>query len=278
MYFIQENDKPNLFSKIFLIPTLIQDKILVPIDEKKELNDAKEIRLANKIRKLLQNGNCKKLIVSSKIRKYETFCNCLISYNFDIADGRWLFSLLFSEILEYICVNNNLAKQKMKIAILVNDNIDITLENLKQIVNEYGKIHIVSNHIEKFKKIEKQILDQYGIMITIGNNKKKSLERADVILNMDFPNELINKYRIAENAIIVNIRGNVKIKQKRFNGQIFNNYEITYENEENFDYDKEMKFSAKDIYESLLYKGQPLENILNKIKKDKVKILNLLKE
>ena len=51
-------------------------------------------------------------------------------------------------------------------------------------------------------------------MITINNNKKKSLTKSDIILNIDFPNELINKYRIAENANIINIKGETKIKQK----------------------------------------------------------------
>ena len=112
-------------------------------------------------------------------------------------------------------------------------------------------------------------------MITLNNNKKKSLTKTDIILNFDFPTELINKYRIAEKAIIINLKGNIKIKQKRFEGKIFNDYEITYKKIEDFEYDKSEKYLTKDIYEALIYKHQPIENIMKKIKKDKVKILEL---
>ena len=130
--------------------------------------------------------------------------------------------------------------------------------------------------MEKFKKLEEQILEEYGIMITVNNNKKKSLTKADIILNLDFPNELINKYRIAEKASIINIRGNIKIYQKRFEGKIYNDYEIKYENLEEFDFDKENIYYKKNIYEAYIYKQQPIENIMNKITKDKVKITKLL--
>ena len=73
-------------------------------------------------------------------------------------------------------------------------------------------MNIVTNNIEKFKKLEDKIMEN-GIMITIGNNKKKSLMKSKIILNIDFPNELINKYMIKEDAIIINVPGKVKINR-----------------------------------------------------------------
>ena len=143
---------------------------------------------------------------------------------------------------------------------------------LNKDAKKYQKINIVTNHIEKFKKIEEQLLDEYGVMITLNNNKRKSLAKADIILNFDFPEELINKYRIAEKAIIVNFRGNAKIKQKRFEGKIFNDYDIVVQNLEEFQDYASKKFYIKDIYEALIYKHQPIENIMRKVEKDKVGI------
>ncbi len=62
--------------------------------------------------------------------------------------------------LKYIIEKKNMKKEEVSISILVNDINDNILENIKEIVKEYKKINIVTNHIEKFKKIEKQILEK----------------------------------------------------------------------------------------------------------------------
>ena len=52
--------------------------------------------------------------------------------------------------------------------------------------------------------------------------------KSKIILNIDFPNELINKYMIKDDAIIINVPGKAKINRKRFNRLIVNNYEIDF--------------------------------------------------
>ena len=282
MYFIQETDKPKLLYKLFLIPKLERDEILVPInnikeDKKKvekeiEKNNKKEIKLAQRTKKILDKTHCKKIILSKELQKYKIFSNQLYTYGFEIINGKWLFNVLSCEILEYIVKKEKMTEEKVKISILVNDVTDIELYNIKEIVKKYKRLNIVTNHIEKFKKLEEQILDEYGLMITLTNNKKKSLTKTDIILNVDFPTELINKYRIAENAIIINLKQKTTIKQKRFEGKIFNDYEILHQNIEEIEYDKNKKFHIKDIYEALIYKQQPIENIRRKVEKDKVEI------
>lgn len=280
MYFIQEADKPRLLLKIFSIPVLEENRIIVPVNfeemKNKEINDKKEITISQKIIKLLNKTHCKKLILSKQLQEREIFCNKLYTYGFEIINGRWLFSVLSSKVLQYVVDTYKIVEEKAKISVLVNDVTDIVLENIKNIAKKYQRINIVTNHIEKFKKIEEQLLDEYGVMMTLNNNKKKSLTKTDIILNFDFPQELINKYRIAEKAIIINFKGNVKIKQKRFEGKIFNDYDIILENPDGFEDYANSKFYTKDIYEALIYKHQPIENIMRKIEKDRVKIIKLL--
>ena len=137
-------------------------------------------------------------------------------------------------------------------------------------------MNIITNHIEKFRKIEKQILDQDGIMITVGNNKRKGLSKSKLILNVDFPSELMNQYNIYENAIIVNLRGNVKITKKRFNGMCVNDYDISFEQREEFDYDKNTKYKACEIYEAQMNKKQPFQEVMKQVEKDRVNITQLV--
>jgi len=285
LYFIQEADKPKLISKIFLIPTLDQNKIILPINYEETKNNKKidnkkkeikrEIILVKRTINILNKTHCKKVILSKQMQNRELFCNQLYTQGFKVIDGRWLFTILSEEVIQYAIKTNKMIEEKTKISILVNDLTEIVLENIKNIAKKYNRINIVTNHIEKLKKLEEQLLEEYGVMITLNNNKKKSLTKADIILNFDFPSELINKYRIAEKAIVINLKGNIKIKQKRFEGKIFNDYEITHKETEDFEYNKNEKYLTKDIYEALIYKHQPIENIMKKIKKDKVKISEL---
>ena len=130
--------------------------------------------------------------------------------------------------------------------------------------------------MRKFKKLENDLVEEDGIIITITNNKKKSLMKSHIILNIDFPRELLNKYMIKDDSIIVNIREKVKINKKRFNGLNISDYEIDYRDDKK---DKEAlsgKYYFKDLYESSLYKKQRISDIKEKIKLDKVIIKELV--
>ena len=276
LYYIQETDKLNFLFKIFNIVRLEENKIILPVIDEK-LTAKKAQKLALKTKKILDKTNCKKVVISKNIKKQEKYINNLYTYNIDIIDGKWLFEILSNKALKYIVNKNKIKAQEEVVSILVNDLSLNMLENIKEIVQEYKGLNIVTNHINKFKKLEKQILDEYGTMITITNNKKKSLSKSKLILNVDFPEELINKYIINENAIIINLKGNVKIHQKRFNGVNINDYDIIIKNQEGldlgFDYDINNKYKMAEVYESQIYLKQPYKNIMNKISKDKVQIL-----
>ena len=274
MYYIQETDKPKFWQNLFQIITLKEDKIILPIGEE-ELTEKKAKKLAEKTKKIIDKVSSKNIVISKKIKKQKQYINYLQSENINIIEGKKLFQILVVPVLDYIVKKKKLKKEDTYVSILINETSEVILENIRRIVRQFKKVNIVTNHIEKFKKLEEQILDQEGIMINVSNNKRKSLSKSKIIINVDFPTELINKYQINEDAIIINLRGNVKINKKRFNGLNINDYEIESKNYEEFDYEKENLYYKKDIYESQLYLNQPLEYIERKIAKDKVKILYL---
>ena len=154
----------------------------------------------------------------------------------------------------------------------------VTQLETKHLIKEFDNktINIVTNHIEKFKRLEKQLQEYEGIIITITNNKKKSLMKSQIILNIDFPKELINKYKINEDSIIVNIKGKIKITQKRFNGLNINDYEIDYRDDKKNVKAFNNNYYLKDLYESELYKKQRINEVKEKIKLDKVIIRKLI--
>ena len=276
MYYIQEIDKPNFIFNILNIVRLCDDKIILPITGNEKISLNKAQKLARRTKKVLDRTISKKIVISNQIKKQKDYTNFLHTYEFEIAEGKWLFEVLTCKILDNILEKQKINKKEIQISILVNDLSENMLSNIKNISKEYKRVNIITNHIEKFKKIEKQILENDGIMITVGNNKKKGLSKSKLILNVDFPTELINQYNIFEDAIIVNLKEDIKINKKRFNGITINDYDISFEDFEEFDYDKNNKYKTCEIYEARINKKQPFQDIIKQIEKDKVEITQLV--
>lgn len=260
--------------KLLNIIELKEDKIILPIKKDEKISLKKAEKLANKTKKILERTASKKIVLSKEIKKQEQYKNFL-EENLKIVNGKFLEEILILEIIEYIIEKKKYDKENLAISFLVNDIGENTLKNFKKAIKKYKKVNIVTNHLEKLKKIEEKFLEE-GIIVLASNNKKKSLAKSDIIINVDFPSELLNKYRVNDNATIVNIKLNAKIDKKRFNGLIINNYEITYNPKEEFDYDKMHLYDKKDIYESIIYKNMPYKVIEEKIKQDNVKITSLM--
>ena len=278
LYYIQETDKPNFFLNLFNIVKLQNDNIILPICGDSDITYKKALILAKKINYILNKTNCRTVLISKKMKQKQQFINFLYSYNLNIIDSKWLFEVLAEKSLNYIIDKKKIKKQEMHLSILVNDPSEITLETINKLVRQYKRVNIVTNHIEKFKKIEEKMLEEEGITLIVNNNKRKSLLKSELILNIDFPTELINQYRIYYEAIIINVKEKIKINKKRFNGININDYEIKFGNIEEIDYEKFEKFYKKDIYEAKTYKKQPYEDIIRKIKRDKVEIAQLKSE
>ena len=266
MYYIQETDKPNKIAEWLHIVKLENDTIILPITET-SLEEKTAYKLAIKTKTILDKTNSKKLVLSKQVKQQEDYVNYLYSYHYEIVDGNWLFQMLLFDVLEYVIKKLKIKKEEIKIGILVNDLSDLAIYAIKKLITKYKNIKIVTNHIDRFKNIEEKIAEEQGVFINVGNNKRKILSRTNIILNLDFPTELINRYTINNTATIINFKRNVKIKNKRFNGLNINDYEIDWKTNPHLE-----RFEAKDVYEAMQYKNRPIEENLKKIKRDNVTI------
>lgn len=274
MFYIEKNDKPTWIEKI--IPIIKVENNTIKLPYKENINQNKIEKLAQKTKKVLEkNSTSKKVVVSKEIQKENLYINYLNTYGLKIQDGRWLFEILITDIIEYIINKKNLETSKLKISMLINDITDFEIENIKLLAKKYKNLNIVTNHIEKIKKIEEELLEKEGIMIIVTNNRKKSLVKSDIIYNVDFPEEILNKYVITDDAIIINLRGKMKIKKKRFNGIIINNYEINLRDDKKDEKMISKKYYFRDIYQAELYQKQGFNNLKEKVKKDNVRVSKL---
>ena len=289
MVYIEKNDKPNFLEKILNIIKINRNTLYLPIsvnnvnisngnihkmtDTKIKENNKKTERLAQKVNKLIPKlSTSKKVVLSKEIKKENVFVNYLNSYGYEIADGKWLSEILLTDIIESIVKQNNI--EKANISILINDITEIEYQNIKILAEKYLNINIVTNHIEKFKKLEEQLLEE-GITVIVTNNKRKSLIKSEIIINIDFPNEIFNKYRLNEYAIVVSFKMPLKINQKRFNGKLIKDYEISYREEICDEKYFCENYYLKDLYESQIYKHNTFKDLRDKIEKDMVKVKSL---
>ena len=137
--------------------------------------------------------------------------------------------------------------------------------------------------------MEEELLTCYGIPIIVTSNKRKSLTKSSLIINIDFNNQNINQYNINENAIIINLNEEIKIEKKRFNGFVISDYEIDIKKDDlektNLyeEIEKRTEFFVKDILEEKIHSN--VENtkehnrfyeVRNVIEKNKVYIRELI--
>lgn len=273
MFYIEKNDKPNFLQRNLSLIKIEENTIMLPIFENTKEKQIE--KLAQRTEKTVKKySNSKKVVLSKQVQQNTTYINYLNTYGIDIQNGKWLFEILLTDITNYAIYKKKI--EKVNISILINDLTEIELYNIKTLARKYKTINIVTNHIEKFKKLEEQLQEDEGIVITITNNRKKSLMKSQIIINVDFPKELLNKYNINDNAIIINIRGKVKINKKRFNGLNIYDYEIDFRDDKKDNKAFGNNYFLKDIYECNLYKKQRISDIREKLKVDGVVIKKLV--
>ncbi len=154
-----------------------------------------------------------------------------------------------------------------EVSLLINDIDDFNKEIIIQIAKNIKRLNIVTNHIGRCKKIEEYLYKEFGIMLNISSNKRRSLLKSEIIINIDFPEEQINKYMIYDNAIILNIYDKINIKSKRFNGININYYKILIP-----DQYKLKGFQDEIAYESVIYTMNNYKEIYDMIIQDKITI------
>lgn len=228
-----------------------------------------------KIIKNLLKQEIYNVVLDKSLWDNDKFKNYLYSNNINIIDGKWLKKYMTLDILNYIITKKQIHKEETEIAITLNEITEISIEIIKNLAKQYKKLVVVTNHIEKLRKIEKEIQEKEGILIVVTNNKNKSLLKSQIIINMDFNKEVLNQYKIYDEAIILNIEENIKIDSIRFNGVIINDFEVETGRIELIWRENYEKYRVKDLLEANLYARDTFKNIRKKLQKSSISIKSL---
>lgn len=228
----------------FYINTIDEDKKIYLIIDENNKNIYKNII------KKLKNEKTKtqkvQIVIEDDLKEYIDYFS-----EFKILNGKDFMNNNVKAILEKILENTPMALQD--VFILTNKYNEQSIRMIKNIGQEFKSVNVISKEIEKYKTLE-DILESEIIVFSIANNKKKSLKKAKIILNMDFSNEQLQEYNICRSAIIVNL-SKEKIKDlKSFEGIIVQNVEIELEDSEKEIFKENNiieEFKKVELYESI---------------------------
>ena len=217
--FLEESENPNMIVEIIKKVKFLNNKIILNTNLQKNSIEKKS-KIVKKIKYILEKERVRQIAIQNKLKKDEILINLLHSSNINICSSKWILKKCTDQIVDLII------KEKNEISICVNEVDLMTQEYISKFAKEFKRINIITNHIGKFKKIEEKLYNEEGILINITNNKRKSLSKAELILNVDFPKELINEFSIYDRCTIINWDEPLKIRKKRFDGKIIEEISI----------------------------------------------------
>ncbi len=241
------------------------------ITTKKELKQRKIKKIAKKLYKINKKEDIV-VAISKGLEKQEGLTDEIRSYGLRILNGRWILKFLICDILEFVSNEEEKDIKTKNVAILVNNIDDVIIEQIKEVAKKVKGLKIITKDINRFSFLEQELYLKYGIAILVTNNKEKALANIDTIVNVDFNEDKIKKYKINEFATIINIEQELIEIDKNFEGKNINKFEIEYNKENYIENEEYFEFDSNILYESYIYRKDTYKNIYKQIKNDGVKI------
>ena len=253
--------------------------LILPYGEEKFLNEKNSVKIAKKLCNMLLDKPNVALALPKELMNNKGFINFLNENGCNILTGRWAFSYIINYVLDYIVLKSQKEFATLEISVMVNEVTEKNLKIISEIASKVKMLNIVTNHIEEFTKFEENLYDNYGILIRVTNNTRKALLKTNIIVNLDFTEELVNRYFLPKKAIIVNIENKVNIFSKKFSGININNYNIEFPSSSiNFFEENNLlnSFDNTILFESILYAQSTYSSIIKQLKDSNFKVKSLV--
>ena len=263
------------FAKIFTVKQVEDRKVVIIPTNSTGKGIEKWIKYLCSV---LYDNNLDTVVLSNSLKKVQGIKELLNSENINVLEGKVLKENLVVKLVEYIANEMNEDVKNLEITVLVNQNKKIYIQLILALAEITKNIKLVTNNVDDFKSLEQKMQELYGILIRVTNNKRKSLAKSSIIINLDFPEELVNKYAINPDAIIVNINNQIKIKSKQFSGINVHNMKLLIPKNYNTEFEKNSiynDFEANEIYEASIL-NMEFDEVQRKLFKDKVYINSLI--
>lgn len=228
--------------KIYFIPNIQKERVYKKLKKKLE----REKTQTQKIQ----------IILSKRMKQYQEYLK-----EYKIVDGKQSFINGVEEVLEKVLQENPI--QMQDIYILTNKYSEQSMHIIRKLAQKVKTMNIITKEIEKYRTLE-EMMQEKGIAMCVANNKKKSLKKAKIIINLDFPKEEIIKYAIFRNAMLINLTQGKITNLKGFEGIIVQDIQLKLEETEWMRENKLLEnFRQLEVYESI-------ENLKQKVQVSKL--------
>lgn len=272
--FCEKSKFPNQIKKIIFKIKALTGKFFVKKTQNGEiiLLPDKNKRIKKNLEKFLKIYGIKTVCISKDLEEDKFFEN----FKLNILNGKWLYKYLIFNYIKYISKEQEKRLHEIEVSFLVNQITELDLENIEEISKEVKIVNVITNSSSRIKRLAEKLYSENGIVINTIKNHKKSLIKSNIIINIDFSEEELNKYLIPRKAIIINIGHKTKVKNKGFSGINIWDYNTSIP-KKYLDNDLNTKSFRKEVlYESYIYKNTSPRNIFKEIKKDNIYIESLV--
>lgn len=229
-------------------------------------------RTLNKLSKYLKSNCINRVCLSDNLLNNDVFLGFLKEDGISYFDGIWLFKHMILDCAEYICTCKKEKLEYQEVSILSNITDWNLIYIIKELATRVRVLNIITNNENKFRKIEKELYEEKGIILNISNNFKRSLIKSDIILNYNYFEEEFNKYALPKKACIINFENEIKNLPKSFEGINASFYEINMPRKY---LDKLLffkGFNTSILCESFIYKNTLPSNISKEINDNNITI------
>ena len=201
--------------------------------------------------------------------------------NVKMINGKKLMEYMEFDIMKYILEKQKHSMRQEDIYIIFKRDNSLNLNFLVRFIENFRMTNIVTNDIARLKNVQDNLLDNENILISVSNNKKKALRRAKYVLNVNLTTEELAKYNINRNAVIINIRENVKYSNPGFEGVNVNYFDINVPDELDEKFEQMgNNFDLVKLYESILiaenFGEASTEKVYEKIARDEIQVKNVI--
>lgn len=126
-------------------------------------------------------------------------------------NGRYILKYMLPEVVNYCKKMMNFKTEELYICVDEYNNENLSIIN--DLCNNIKVVNIITKN-NRYKELERK-LEGKGIYITVNNNKRKSLKKANIVINLDFKN--LKDYNTNRNMIVIDIGGSLELN-KSFEG------------------------------------------------------------
>ena len=141
-------------------------------------------------------------------------------------------------------------------------------------------MNVVTMQIQNYMQLEEKWEKEKGILITVSNNKRKSLKKAKWIVNFDFTAEQLATYNLYRNAVILNMTDESLKGLTAFEGITVQQVEIKVKEELEGQWKEKgldtQVFDTLELYETRILRENTYAQNVRKAEENEVKVIHLI--